>query len=71
MLLVSGKTLNKGFLPFSGVERFQRDIETMLGPQSRIYWIILTVLWKFVSPAFLLVSNFTFLYTVCMLGNYS
>lgn len=41
------------FTPILGVDRFSEDIQQMMGFKPGLYW---RLCWKFVSPAFLLVS---------------
>jgi len=41
------------FTSLLGVDRFSEDIQQMMGFKPGLYW---RLCWKFVSPAFLLVS---------------
>ena len=39
-----------------GTEKLIKDIESMVGPKPRWFWLIATISWKFICPLMLGVS---------------
>lgn len=48
-----------GVFWFYGVENFSNDIKQMLGHRPGLFW---RICWGYISPVFLLVSSFFFIY---------